>query len=171
MKRFIIAVVSASLFASISYSATCEDLRRSPLTSVGAVTSLGASPDLDDPGAGGGFDSEAYFRNRFLPKLSDCTEKITNVYKAWAIAHGFQIPLRETGPGKVLIHATRADLNGLFELTYRVHPNRERARVTVYFYSRDGARHEPTAVVTMLRTYGIAELQDDLDTALACGNT
>ncbi len=169
MKRRMV-VVAAALLASFSNSATCKELYRFPLTSIGAVTSLDAPPDPDDPGVGGGFDSEAYFRNRFLPKLSDCTEEIASVYDAWAAAQGLQVPLREQGAGEVLIHATHSDLHGLFELTYRVRPSRERARVTVYFYSRDGARHEPTAIVSMLEAYDIAALQDDLDSALACGN-
>jgi hypothetical protein len=72
--------------------------------------------------------------------------------------------------GNLLIHMTRNDLKGLFELTYRVDAKRERARVTVYFYSADGARHEPAGIATMLQEYQIAGLQDNLDKALLCGS-
>jgi hypothetical protein len=65
---------------------------------------------------------------------------------------------------------TKTELKGLFELTYRVDPKRERARVTVYFYSADGARHELAGITAMLEAYRIAALQDDLERALLCGS-
>lgn len=142
---------------------------RSPLTSVGAISALELPPDPEDPGIGGGFDHVSYFRNRFIPKLDDCTAQIDAVFRGWVASHDLVIPLHETSPGELLIHATQLGLDGLFELTYRVDTKRERARVTVYFYSPDGVRHAPLAIKEMLERWEISKLQDALDKALACG--
>ena len=141
-----------------------------PLTSVGAVSNLEAPPDPNEPGIGGGIDHVSYFRNRFIPQLTNCTQQVVAVYREWAGAHALQLPLQETQDGNVLMHATRAGLDGLFELTYRVDTLMERARFTVYYYSADGARLSPLAIPTILEKWDIAALQDSLDGALSCGN-
>jgi hypothetical protein len=145
-------------------------LKKSALTSIAGMSSIDGAPDDDDPGVGGGIDSATYFRNRMLPKLDDCTNSIRNVYDKWGSTLGLASVRREAVPGSLVIHMTNNDLNGLFELTYRVDAKRERARVTVYFYSADGARHEPSGIAVMLQRYQIAALQDDLEKALLCGS-
>lgn len=159
------------LLLGTTTNAIAEDRvdKKTPLTSVGAVSSLDAPPDANDPGIGGGFDHISYFRNRLIPKLADCTAEIEAVYQGWAEGHNFLIPVREILPGDLLIHATKEGLNGFFELIYRVDAERERARVTVLFVSPDGRLHDPLSIKEMLMTWEIDTLQDDLDAALACG--
>ena len=146
-----------------------SDLHKTPLTSVSGVTDIDAPPDPEDPGAGGGIDTTTYFRNRLLPKLEDCTSQIETVITTWAKAHQLTTPKTEKLPGNLLIHATRGGLDGIFEVTYRVDQKRERARATVFFYSRDGERHEPAGIQRLLNDFKIAEIQDQLEKALRCG--
>ena len=142
---------------------------KTALTSVAGITNLDAPRDLDDPGIGGGVDSTTYFRTRLLPKLADCTDRIEAEIMNWTKLHSMAIPKREQVPGNLLVHATNETLRGLFEFIYRVDRKREKARVTLYFYSADGARHELTGIKGMLQSYEIAALQDKLDAALRCG--
>jgi hypothetical protein len=141
---------------------------RTPLTSIAVVTSLDVSPDPEDPGAGGGFDAETYFREALVSKIGDCTKLIEAEFATWSQLQGFVIPKKERSPAGLLVHATKIGFEGLFELVYRVDPKRERARVTVYYYSNDGVQHEPLGIKMLLDGYGIAALQDKLETALQC---
>lgn len=146
-----------------------RDGNRIPLTSIGVVSSLNLPNDPDDPGIGGGFDHVSYFRNRFSPQLEDCSKQLETVFRDWAQQHNLSIPFRDGTPGNVRLHATKSGLGGLFEMTYRVDIKRERARVTVFFFSQDGARQEPVAIESLLVEWQIADLQDGLDRALVCG--
>lgn len=168
--KILVAAVALACFMAAGATSAAVALKKSALTSIGGMSSIDGAPDEDDPGVGGGIDSASYFRNRMLPKLDDCTNEIRSVYDKWGAARGLTSVRREAIPGNLLIHMTRNDLNGLFELTYRVDSKRERARVTVYFYSADGARHELAGIMTMLQEYQIASLQDNLEKALLCGS-
>ena len=145
------------------------DWNKSALTSVAGTTLLDAPRDPDDPGVGGGIDTTSYFQTRLLPRLSDCTEELLEPITDWIKRHGLVVQKQERLPGNLLVHATNAALSGLFEFTYRVDAARQRARVTLFFYSLDGARHELAGIRDMLATYAIEALQGRLDTALQCG--
>jgi hypothetical protein len=138
------------------------------LTSIGATSSLGAPPDPDDPGLGGGFDQVSYFRNRYIPDLEDCTDRIAAVFTDWAKARALMLPRKEVTLGSIVMHATTAELKGIFELVYRIRNGGESARVTVFYFAKDGSRFDPVSVKELLEVWSIADLQDELDGAIAC---
>lgn len=146
-------------------------IQKTPLTSIGAVSSLDAPPDPDDPGIGGGFDQISYFKNRFIPQLDDCTNQIEEVFINWTVTKGLILPRREVELGNVLIHATKDKLGGFFELIYRVDAKRERARTSVFYFFSDGSKIDPVYIKEFLENWQIAILQDDLDKALNCGQS
>lgn len=169
---YVAAILAIAILTLLSAVPQAEDLgswNKTALTSVAGMTNLDAPRDADDPGVGGGIDTASYFRTRLLPQLADCTDRIEAPIIAWVKHHAMTVRKSERVPGNLLIHATKDALMGLFEFTYRVDGKRERARATLYFYSADGARHEPLGIEEMLKSYGIAELQDELDAALQCG--
>jgi len=141
---------------------------RTPLTSVEAVTDIDAPKDPDDPGAGGGIDASNYFSRKLAAKLADCTAKIRSATDAWAVDSKLIVTTVDQQPGDLLMHITQAGMTGFFEVTYRVKLQQERARVTLYFYSPDGAQHEPATIHQLLKTYKIETFQDNLSKALLC---
>lgn len=169
MSRTVPLVIAtiASLCFSVDQSFS-DDPKKTALTSIGAVSSLDADADPFDPGIGGGFDQKAYFQNRYIPKLADCTDQIESVFVDWANTHEMVLPRREAELGNILIHATRENIGGLFELSYNVELERERARVSVFYLKKDGSQLDPALVKNLLETWGIAALQDNLDAALKC---
>ena len=157
------------LCAATSAEADLTGWNKTALTSVAGTTLLDAPRDPDDPGVGGGIDTTAYFQTRLLPRVSDCTEELLQPITDWVERHDLFVQKKEHLPGALLVHATNAGLSGLFEFTYRVDAARQRARVTLFFYSLDGARHEIAGIRDMLETYAIEALQGRLDMALQCG--
>lgn len=143
-------------------------LHRVPLTSAGAVTSLDVPQDPEDPGAGGGFDSETYFTESLVTKLVDCTNRIEDEIKKWSQSRGLRIRKKKKSPGALLVHALKQGETGFFELVYKVNAKQKRARVTLYYYSNDGSQLEPIGINSILNSYGIGELHDRLDNALQC---
>ena len=73
-------------------------------------------------------------------------------------------------PGDLLIHATKPDLQGFFEIIYRVKLNEQRARVTVFFYKLDGTPLEPATILPLLKAYKIGDFEEKLTQALLCGS-
>ncbi len=118
IERILFGFCLAPLFIAEPVLAEETGMNRSARTSIGAVSSLDAPPDPDDPGIGGGFEQVSYFRNRFIPKLADCTAQIEAVYRDWASNRDLIIPLHESTAGNVLIHATWDGLNGIFEMSF-----------------------------------------------------
>jgi hypothetical protein len=165
MLGFVLVIVVVSLQA---LAADPTEPMRSPLTSVSAVTSIDAPPDPDDPGIGGGFSGETYFSEALVPKLEECTDRIEAVVAAWTKSLGLVTVKKEKSPGGLLVHTSKSGSGGFFEFVYRVDAKRERARVTLYYYSNDGAQHEPLGIKSLLDTYGITDLQDKLQAALQC---
>ena len=145
--------------------------RKTPLTSVEVVTSIDAPRDPNDPGTGGGIDAANYFSRRLASKISTCTAQIRTTTQTWASQDQLSLVKVNERPGDLLMHMTKADLNGFFELTYRVNLQQERARVTLFFYSADGARHEPAAIRALLTAYKVDALEDKLTQAILCGET
>ncbi len=166
----LLVVLTISLLANVGL-ALADNTSKTALTSIGAVSSLDAAPDPEDPGIGGGFDQTSYFQNRFIPKLADCTDKIESVFVAWTNLKGLVLPRREKTLGSIFFHATGDNIEGVFELTYKVDINRERARTSVYYLKKDGTELDPTLIRDLLETWDIAGLQDNLDAALKCGQT
>ena len=162
-------VAATLLCAAPSVEADLTGWNKSALTSVAGTTLLDGPRDPDDPGVGGGIDTTSYFQTRLLPRISDCTEELLQPITDWVEQHDLFVQKKEHLPGSLLIHATNAGLSGLFEFTYRVDAARQRARVTLFFYSLDGARHEIAGIRDMLEKYAIETLQGRLDTALQCG--
>jgi hypothetical protein len=143
---------------------------RTPLTSIEAVTDIDAPRDPDDPGAGGGVDAAGYFARRLAAKVVACTTQIRTTADGWAKGQNLVASKIDQQPGDLLMHLGKPDLDGFFELTYRVRLQEERARVTLFFYTADGSRRDPGGIKQMLKDYHIAMLQDDLTKALLCGN-
>lgn len=147
-----------------------QHLRKTPLTSVEAVTDIDAPKDPDDPGTGGGIDGSNYFSRKLAAKLNDCTAQIRSTSDAWTRANQLHVIKADQQPGNLLIHATGPDLEGFFEITYRVKLDQQRARFTVFFYRLDGTQVEPAAIHTLLKTYKIDDFQDNMTRALLCGD-
>ena len=146
-----------------------QTVKRTPLTSVEAVTDIDAPVDPDDPGAGGGVDAEGYFSRKLAAKVATCTDQIQSVGGVWARDQKLSVNKMDKQAGNLLMHMTGPDLNGFFELTYRVKLHDERARVTLFFYSQDGAQHEPAGIRELLKDYHVDTFQDRLTQALLCG--
>jgi hypothetical protein len=53
-------------------------------------------------------------------------------------------------------------------LVYRIRNGGESARVTVFYFAKDGSRFDPVSVKELLEVWSIADLQDELDGAIAC---
>jgi hypothetical protein len=173
LRRSIAVTLAVSLLALTAHAAPRQKQhpQKTPLTSVEAVTDLDAPRDADDPGTGGGIDGADYFSRKLAAKLNDCTAQIRSATDTWARANQLHVIKADQQPGNLLIHATRADLEGFFEITYRVKLDQQRARFTVFFYKLDGTQVEPAAIHTLLKTYKIDGFQDNLTRALLCGET
>lgn len=143
-------------------------LTKTPLTSVEAVTDIDAPRDPDDPGTGGAVDSSGYFSRRLIARIENCTDRLRSETGAWARNHELVVSKVDRQPGDLLMQMTKPDLAGLFELTYRVNLKLERARVTLFFYSLDGARHELAGIKKLLTDYKIDAFQDVLTKGLLC---
>jgi len=141
---------------------------RSPLTSIGAVEDFDAPPDPEDPGSGGGFDAETYFQNVVLAKVASCPEGVLREFLAWSRGHSLSLIKTVEEPAALLAYAALAAPSGVLELVYRFNATQKRSRVTLYFYSGDGSKHEPSALIELLKRYDVASLQDKLRTAVAC---
>jgi hypothetical protein len=164
--------IAASYFLCQSATASPQKKpRRTPLTSIEVVTSIDAPKDPDDPGTGGGIDAANYFSRRLASKIATCTGQIRSTAQTWANQDQLTIVKLNQRPGDLLMHMTKADLSGFFELTYRVNLQQERARVTLFFYSSDGSRHEPSAIRSLLNTYQVGTLEDKLTQAILCGES
>jgi hypothetical protein len=140
----------------------------SPLTSVGVVQDLDAPPDPDDPRKGGGFDAEGYFQNIVISKVSECTANVLKVFTTWTRAQSLTVAKSTQTTTAALAFVTSAAPPGVLQLDYRFHPDTKRSRVTLFFFSNDGSKHEPSALQAMLKRYKVAALQDSLRTAVAC---
>lgn len=142
--------------------------KRSPLTSISAVENLDAPPDPDDPGAGGGFDAETYFQNFVLAEVHTCPRVVLNEFIVWSKAQSLSITKTIQEPTSLLAFAALSAPAGVLELVYKFNTTQKRSRATLYFYSGDGSKHEPVAIVELLKRYDVAALQDKLRTAIAC---
>ena len=142
--------------------------KRSALTSIGVVEDVAAARDPDDPGAGGGFDAENYFQNLLVDKVGACTANVLSEFLVWSQAQSLPVSKTVEGPTSVLAYATLATPPGVLELAYRFNATQKRARATLFFYSVDGAKHEPAAIEALLTQYKVASLQDKVRTAIAC---
>ncbi|HEX3528012.1 MAG TPA: hypothetical protein VH988_13190, partial [Thermoanaerobaculia bacterium] len=118
-------------------------LHHTPLTSVSAVTDIDSQPDSDDPGAGGGFDTETYFSETLVSKIEECTDRVEAEIVTWSRSRGLTLPKKEKSPRSLLIHAAKPGSDGFFQFSYSVDAKHARARATLYYYSNDGAQHEP----------------------------
>jgi len=164
-----VAIVALALATAAAQSPGSKPkLIKTPLTSVEAVTDIDAPRDPDNPGTGGAVDSSTYFSRRLAAKVANCTDHIRSDASAWAKKYQLSVSKVDQEPGDLLMQMTKPDLAGLFELTYRVKVKQERARVTLFFYSEDGARHEPAGINKLLTDYKIADFQDLLTKGLLC---
>ncbi|MBB5057419.1 hypothetical protein HDF16_002125 [Granulicella aggregans] len=145
-------------------------MQKTPLTSVEAVTDIDAPKDPNDPGTGGGMDAATYFSRKLAPKLGDCTSRIRSTANDWIQVSHLQATKTEQQPGDLLIHATKPDLQGFFEIIYRVRLKEQRARVTVFFYKLDGTQLEPATILPLLKAYKIGDFEEKLTQALLCGS-
>jgi hypothetical protein len=145
-------------------------LMKTPLTSIDAVTDIDAPRDPDDPGTGGGADYAGYFSRRLAIKVSTCTDRIRSITDAWAKENQLVVSKSDHRSGDLLMHLVSGDLDGFFEVAYRVRLQQERARVTLFFYSTDGSRHEPSGIRQLLDRYHVGHFQDDLTKAILCGD-
>ena len=111
----------AGLFVVVTSASFAESVEptydfRSPMTSVAAENSLDLPRDPEDPGVGGGIDATTYFRTRLLLKIEECTSAIDKAVNRWVERHDLRIVKSERRPGDYSVHATKVDLEGLFEI-------------------------------------------------------
>ena len=169
--RYTIAAVIVGILTSVAHAApqTKKPPQKTPLTSVEAVTDIDAPKDPDDPGTGGGIDGSNYFSRKLAAKLNDCTTQIRSTSDTWVRTNQLHVLKADQTPGNLLIHVTGDNLQGFFEITYRVKLDQQRARFTVFFYKLDGTQVEPAAIHSLLTTYKIDDFQDKLTQSLLCG--
>ena len=164
---------SSSLALSVSVSLLCgaalADTPKTPLTSIGLVDSIDATTDEDDPGIGGGIDASNYFRNVLGSTIAACTRQVSSAVNSWIKSQRLSPILRETSAAHLLLHASKAGLNGFFEISYRFSETQKRARVTVFFVGNDARLQEPSSIPNFLNEYAIATFQDALENAVRCG--
>lgn len=141
---------------------------RSPLTSIGVVQDLEAPADPDDPRIGGGFDAENYFQNVVIANVSACVGHVLQVFTTWSNAQSLSVAKSTLTATSALAFVPVATPSGVLQLDYRFHADTKRSRVTLFYFSNDGAKHEPAALQAMLGQYKVAALQDDLRAAVAC---
>jgi len=141
---------------------------RSPLTSIGVVQEVDAPADPDDPGAGGGFDAENYFQNILVGQVGECTAGVLKAFLSWSKAQMLNVPKTVQQPTSLLAFTALSTPSGVLELNYRFSIEQKRARATLFFYSTDGAQHQPAAIEVLLKQYKVATLQDEIRTAIAC---
>jgi len=139
-----------------------------PLPSVSIVSSLKPPPDPYDPGIGGGFDAETYFRESLGSSISDCTKFVRTLVHSWTNSNAFALAKEEVGPGWLLADARHPGDPGILEFIYRTYPHNARARATVFYYSPDGKELDPAQIGPLLTKYKIADLEDQLQTAISC---
>jgi hypothetical protein len=144
------------------------DRRTVPLTSVALVASLDAPPDPDDPGTGGGFETQAYFETRLADAraIHACMDPIEHAVADWSGRMGLFRDLRDRTASSLTLHYVKSGLAGFFAVTYRVE-QQVKARVRVDYILLDGTR-SPELARDLLSTYQIASLQTSLDGALRC---
>ena len=159
---------SLLLFAEKAHSQQPPTGKRSPLTSIGVVQEVDAPRDPDDPGAGGGFDAENYFQNILVGKVGECKARVLKAFLSWSNAQALSVPKTVEQPMSLLAFTTLATPPGVLELNYRFSPALKRSRATLFFYSVDGAQHEPPAIEALLNQYNVATLQNEMRTAVAC---
>tara|TARA_R110001599_G_C12028121_1_gene639759 strand:+ start:252 stop:656 length:405 start_codon:yes stop_codon:yes gene_type:complete len=132
------------------------------------VQDVDAPPDPDDPGAGGGFDAENYFQNILVGKISECTAGVLKALLSWSNAQTLSVQKTVQQPTSLLAFMALTTPPGVLELNYRFNTAQKRARATLFFYSTDGAQHEPAAIEALLKRYNVATLQNEIRTAIAC---
>jgi hypothetical protein len=164
----IAGVLFVGLAVLIISPARASKAKPTPLTSVSIVSSLNPPPDPDDPGIGGGFDAETYFRESLVSSIADCTKLVRAVVSGWTKSNAFSLAKEEVRPGWLLADARRPDDVGILEFIYRVYPNKARARATVFYYLADGKELDPAQIGPLLTKYKITDLEDRLLTALSC---
>jgi hypothetical protein len=162
----LVAVCAQSAFGTPAK----KPVHKTPLTSVEAVTDPDATPDPHDPGTGGGIDTSNYFSRKLASKISACTDQVQTVATTWIKKNHFSVIRLDRKAGDLLIHAATKNLPGLFEVAYTVSTQRERARVTVFYYLPDGSAVEPTEIKPLLSKYHVDLFQDSLTNALLCGS-
>jgi hypothetical protein len=164
----IAGVVFIGMAVVIISPAQAAKAKLTPLTSVSVVSSLNPPPDPDDPGIGGGFDAETYFRESLVSSIADCTKLVRDVVNGWTKSNAFSLAKEEVRPGWLLADARRSDDTGILEFIYRVYPNKARARATVFYYLPNGKELDPAQIGPLLAKYKITDLEDRLLTALSC---
>lgn len=165
---FCLTVSQACFLTSVSSQERSGDLR-TPLTSIGVVDDFDVPRDPDDPRGGGGYDAEGYFQNVVVDKVSICTDKLLAVFIDWTQEYSLTITSSSRTAASLLASASMGPgTPGLLQLHYRFRADTRRSRATLFFYSPDGSRHEPTAIQALLNRYKVAALQDSMRAAIAC---
>jgi hypothetical protein len=147
-----------------------DGLQRSALTSMAITTDWREPPDEDHPGVGGGQESVSYFRKSLVALVPKCTSQMVEVFTQWLNQHSLFAQRSERLENSFIAYASRDGLNGIFEFTYRVDLDAEKARTSLYFYSNDGEKHELNNLKNMLADFGVNDLQDMIGDTLQCGS-
>lgn len=168
VSQWVLAIAIAA--PVVAHAAENDALRgkRSALTSIGAVQDIDARPDEDDPRGGGGFDAEGYFQNIVITRVSACVSNVLKEFVSWTREQSLNVSKTSQTEVSVLAFAQLTSPPGILELDYRFRKDTKRSRATLFFFSLDGSKHEPEALIELLKQYKVAALQDGIRIAVAC---
>ena len=98
-----------------------------------------------EPGiASGGWDTTTDFDRRLVPKVNECMNRVLELCNGWAKDKKLSSVKTEINksrkPKTIQLQYSSPSLEGIFEITYRVDEERERAQVTFWFYDLKGDR-------------------------------
>lgn len=130
---------------------------------VGLIELEASSHLAEGPIRGGSYDDSFQIKRAryYVPDLQDCSDRILSAAEKWADSQGAQTPKKEHGPRRVLVHITKPNIPGFYELLYRVDLDKGTARVT-FLQFRGGVPSSPDA------DPGVQKFVPMLKEALAC---
>lgn len=122
-----------------------------PLTSVSLIADIDTPPYPDDPGTGGGFETQAYFQTRLGGSIGVCLDPIEQATAGWAKDLGLNRALRDRTATALTMHYGKVDLPGFFSVRYQVEQS-IKARVRVDYVMLDGTTRSPEFARELLQT-------------------
>jgi hypothetical protein len=114
----------------------------------------------------GGIEAHVDAELFHLPVLADCRGSIRQVSRTWVTSQQFSVLREETTPGRYLIHVGRHDINGFFEVLYRLTQDHREAQMKFRFYAPSGLHSPPDYVGIETSTVSTQLIQ-----AVACTET
>jgi hypothetical protein len=114
----------------------------------------------------GGFDARVKGGTWLAAELWDCGGHVDRVGRAWAAEHELAVLKQVVEAGRTLHHFGETELEGFFELRYRLRRDPDEATLAFYFYDRSGSASDPQ--LGAFDGYELKVLADRLKEAMEC---